>query len=519
MSEALPEVYLARHGETAWTVASRHTGRTDLPLTERGERNAASLGARLRGMTFDPGPGQPARAGPPDLRAGRLRCAGAEVLPDLTEWDYGEYEGRRTAEIRAERPGWYLFRDGCPGGESVADVGARADRVIARLREAGGPHPAVRPRPLLPRAGGPVDRAAPRGRVPPAVEHGLPQHPELRAHPGRPGRPALERRPARGALMESRRTTTPTRESRRHETDPEDPCPDRFLAPRRGGVPRGPRPGQATRGERHGPPRGSATGRGRRRRPAVDDPAEGEPRTLWAELRRSRPTYPAVGVEHEVIVADRPDASHVLKIVEKTGCDLIVMGTHGLTGLEAPAVRQPDRGGGPPARCPVMVVKDLATPASGPCPGPRRRRRDAEGRKPAAPPEPRKARRNESPHTRWHDAEPPASNPPRPPRVSGPGPPGAVRVRADPVLRRPDASYERHLVLDHVVQPGGRHPAERFEALAWSLRDLLSQRWLKTGRSTTARIPSRSTTFRWSSSTPSPFTATTTCTWPTCRPT
>ena len=137
MAEALPEIYLARHGETAWTVANRHTGRTDLPLTERGERNAVSLGARLRGMTFD-------RVLVSPLGRARRTCelAGylprAEVLADLIEWDYGAYEGRRTAEIRVERPGWYMFRDGCPGGESVAAVGARADRVIARLREAGG---------------------------------------------------------------------------------------------------------------------------------------------------------------------------------------------------------------------------------------------------------------------------------------------------------------------------------------------------------------------------------------------
>jgi probable phosphoglycerate mutase len=137
MSEVFPEVYLARHGETAWTVSGRHTGRTDLPLTDRGERNAANLRDRLRGLTFT-------RVLVSPLVRARRTCelAGfadvAEVVPDLTEWDYGEYEGRRTAEVRVERPGWYLFRDGCPGGESVADVGARADRVIALLREAGG---------------------------------------------------------------------------------------------------------------------------------------------------------------------------------------------------------------------------------------------------------------------------------------------------------------------------------------------------------------------------------------------
>jgi probable phosphoglycerate mutase len=137
MAEALPEVYLARHGETAWSVSGQHTGRTDLPLTERGERNAVALGARLRGQAFS-------RVLVSPLARARRTCelagfsAGAEVVPDLAEWDYGAYEGRRTADIREERPGWYLFRDGCPGGESVGDVGARADRVIARLHDEGG---------------------------------------------------------------------------------------------------------------------------------------------------------------------------------------------------------------------------------------------------------------------------------------------------------------------------------------------------------------------------------------------
>jgi broad specificity phosphatase PhoE len=137
MTEALPEVYLARHGETAWTVSGQHTGRTDLPLTSRGERNAANLRDRLRGMTFT-------RVLVSPLGRAQRTCelagfaAGAEVIADLTEWDYGAYEGRRTSDIRRERPGWYLFRDGCPGGESVADVCARADSVIARLRAAGG---------------------------------------------------------------------------------------------------------------------------------------------------------------------------------------------------------------------------------------------------------------------------------------------------------------------------------------------------------------------------------------------
>jgi len=134
---ALPCIYLARHGETAWTISRQHTGRTDLPLTERGEGNARRLGERLRGLAF-------ARVWTSPLRRAARTCelagfaAKAEVDPDLVEWDYGRYEGRRTAEILAEQPDWQLFRDGCPGGESPAQVAARADRVVRRLRDAGG---------------------------------------------------------------------------------------------------------------------------------------------------------------------------------------------------------------------------------------------------------------------------------------------------------------------------------------------------------------------------------------------
>jgi probable phosphoglycerate mutase len=137
MSQALPAVYLARHGETAWTISGQHTGRTDIPLTERGERNAARLGERLRGLTF-------AHVFTSPLQRARRTCelagfgAVAQVDPDLTEWDYGAYEGKKTADIRKERPDWRLFRDGCPGGEALADVAARADRVVARARGVGG---------------------------------------------------------------------------------------------------------------------------------------------------------------------------------------------------------------------------------------------------------------------------------------------------------------------------------------------------------------------------------------------
>ena len=137
MSEALPIIYLARHGETAWSLTGQHTGLTDLPLTERGERNASRLQQRLKGLTF-------AKVLTSPLQRARRTCelAGfgtlAETDRDLLEWNYGEYEGRRTAEIRAERPDWQLFRDGCPGGESPAQVVARADRAVSRLRAVKG---------------------------------------------------------------------------------------------------------------------------------------------------------------------------------------------------------------------------------------------------------------------------------------------------------------------------------------------------------------------------------------------
>jgi broad specificity phosphatase PhoE len=137
MSELLSIVYLARHGETAWSLSGQHTGRTDLPLTDRGERNARALGERLRGLTFTK-----VFTSPLQRAARTCELAGfgraAEIDPDLVEWDYGQYEGRRTVEIHAERPDWQLFRDGCPGGESPDQIGARADRVIARLRGVEG---------------------------------------------------------------------------------------------------------------------------------------------------------------------------------------------------------------------------------------------------------------------------------------------------------------------------------------------------------------------------------------------
>ena len=137
MSDNLPIAYLARHGETAWTLSGQHTGLTDLPLTEHGELIARRLGERLKGLKFAVVLTSPLQ------RASRTcELAGfgevAEVDRDLVEWDYGQYEGRRTAEIRADRPDWQLFRDGCPGGESPQQVSARADRIVRRVRAVRG---------------------------------------------------------------------------------------------------------------------------------------------------------------------------------------------------------------------------------------------------------------------------------------------------------------------------------------------------------------------------------------------
>jgi broad specificity phosphatase PhoE len=131
------EIVLARHGETAWSRDRLHTSNTDLPLTDAGRQEAVALARRLKGREFALVLSSP-------LRRARETCelAGladeAEVDGDLREFDYGEFEGISTAEIRSKRPGWELWRDGCPGGETAADVGDRADRVIERALSTDG---------------------------------------------------------------------------------------------------------------------------------------------------------------------------------------------------------------------------------------------------------------------------------------------------------------------------------------------------------------------------------------------
>ena len=137
MSSQLTTVYLARHGETAWTISKQHTGRTDLPLTENGEKNAMKLKDRLAKISF-------AKVFSSPLQRAKKTCdlAGyastAIVDPDLYEWDYGDYEGKLTAEIRKDKADWDLFHDGVPHGESAADVGKRADSAIAKIRSTPG---------------------------------------------------------------------------------------------------------------------------------------------------------------------------------------------------------------------------------------------------------------------------------------------------------------------------------------------------------------------------------------------
>ena len=157
------EIELARHGETEWSRDGRHTGRTDIPLTDVGRRQAEALRPALAGRDF-----ALVLTSPLSRALETCRLAGlldrAERTDALLEWDYGDYEGITTHDIRNERPDWVLWRDGCPNGEMAADVGARVDTVIERLREAGRRRRAVRPRPRAARAGRALGRARPGAR-------------------------------------------------------------------------------------------------------------------------------------------------------------------------------------------------------------------------------------------------------------------------------------------------------------------------------------------------------------------
>jgi len=137
VSEPYPVIYLARHGETAWSLSGQHTGLTDLPLTKDGEDAARRLGKRLKGLSVTK-----VFTSPLQRAARTCELAGfgavAQFDPDLVEWNYGKYEGLRTSEIQRTRPDWKLFRDGCPGGETLDQIGTRADRVVNRVRALNG---------------------------------------------------------------------------------------------------------------------------------------------------------------------------------------------------------------------------------------------------------------------------------------------------------------------------------------------------------------------------------------------
>lgn len=137
MDERRPDIWILRHGETEWSRRGRHTGRTDTPLTAAGEQEAMALGKRFGGRNFALVLSSPlSRAWETCRLAGYGDVARAE--DDLREWDYGVYEGRTTAEIQRETPGWTIWDGEVPGGETVAEVGRRADRVIRQATEAGG---------------------------------------------------------------------------------------------------------------------------------------------------------------------------------------------------------------------------------------------------------------------------------------------------------------------------------------------------------------------------------------------
>jgi broad specificity phosphatase PhoE len=137
MSSDLPRLFLARHGDTIWTDSHQRTGRTDLELNQRGEQRARNIGEKLQRFSFS-------RVFSSPLQRALKTCslagfgAGVEIDPDLVEWDYGQFEGKLTSDIYREHPGWELYRDGCPGGESPLDVATRADRFVSRVRKIHG---------------------------------------------------------------------------------------------------------------------------------------------------------------------------------------------------------------------------------------------------------------------------------------------------------------------------------------------------------------------------------------------
>lgn len=134
---SLPKIYLARHGETIWSLSGQHTGMTDIPLTEQGEKNAKQLGKRLQNLAFAKVFSSPLQRA---LKTCELAGFGPVVIADplVQEWNYGDYEGRTTTEIQQTQSDWFIFRDGCPGGESPAQVAKRCDEMIEKMKAING---------------------------------------------------------------------------------------------------------------------------------------------------------------------------------------------------------------------------------------------------------------------------------------------------------------------------------------------------------------------------------------------
>lgn len=134
MNKRTPNVYLLRHGETEWSLSGQHTGRTDIPLTSRGEEEASLIAKEVQGIVFAKAFSSPLKRALKTAELAKLNCP-VEVRADLLEWDYGNYEGKKTKDIVVSHPGWNLFDHGAPGGESLNDVAKRADHIIKEIRD------------------------------------------------------------------------------------------------------------------------------------------------------------------------------------------------------------------------------------------------------------------------------------------------------------------------------------------------------------------------------------------------
>ncbi|HET6609406.1 MAG TPA: histidine phosphatase family protein [Rhodopila sp.] len=196
-------LYLVRHGQTEWSLSGQHTGRSDIPLTAQGEYEARAPAPWLDGITFDrvfTSPRQRAQ------RTCVLTGFGvkAEIEPDLVDWDYGDYEGMRSAAIHSQRPQRTIFQDGCSGDEMPADIATRPDRLIARLKQMQGQDRTVLSWAFRDRAGGAMDRAAGDRGAASLAFHGLRQCPRLHFFPsGRPGNRSVERNARTAGLAAS----------------------------------------------------------------------------------------------------------------------------------------------------------------------------------------------------------------------------------------------------------------------------------------------------------------------------